>query len=97
MQCDHDIPTGDHTLHILCHYIDLTPGDIHNYLNTWAIQHMTWIKSISQNILRKKNLPLSDYLLNMSTSGVPLDEIGILIVRSQSCYTDERTLLVPIK
>ena len=41
---------------------------------------MGWIDQISKTILEKKKLPVTDYLLNLSTSGVPLDEIGILIV-----------------
>ena len=36
---------------------------------------MAWIKQIS-----KKKLQVMDYLLNLSTSGVKLDEIGLLIV-----------------
>ena len=40
---------------------------------------MGWIDQISKTILEKK-LPVTDYLLNISTSGMPLDEIGILIV-----------------
>ena len=41
---------------------------------------MGWIDQISKTILEKKKLLVTDYLLNISTSGMPLDEIGILIV-----------------
>ena len=37
-------------------------------------------RSNQQDNFRKKKLRVTDYLLNISTSGVPLDEIGILIV-----------------
>ena len=41
---------------------------------------MAWIKKISKSILERKKIPVTDYLLNLSTSGVKLDEIRILIV-----------------
>ena len=46
---------------------------------------MAWIKQISKTILEKKKIPVMDYLLNLSTSGVKLDKIGLLIV---SCMYD---------
>ena len=65
--------------------MELQPSDVHNYLHTWALNHMAWIKKISKSILERKKIPVMDYLLNLSTSGVKLDEIGILIV---SCMYD---------
>ena len=60
--------------------MELQPLDVHNYLHTWTLYHLVWIKKISKSILERKKVPVMDYLLNLSTSGVKLDEIGILIV-----------------
>ena len=49
-------------------------------MHTWALNHMAWIKQISKTILEQKKIPVTDYLLNLSTSGVKLDKIGLLIV-----------------
>ena len=49
-------------------------------MNTRALSNMDLIKQISEKVLSKKKLNIYDYLLNLSTSGVPLDEIGIMIV-----------------
>ena len=67
-------------LHIICHHIQLQPRDIRGYMNTWALSHMDWIKQISEKVLSKKKLNINDYLLNLSTIGVQLDETGIMIV-----------------
>ena len=60
--------------------MELQPSDVRNYLHTWALNHMAWIKKISKSILESKKILVTDYLLNLTTSGVKLDEIGTLIV-----------------
>ena len=46
----------------------------------WIKKHYTFVDKISKDILECKKLSLKSYIETVSTPGVPIDEIGLLIL-----------------
>ena len=79
-QCDADVPTGDELLHIISHHKLVKPTEIRTYLLVWVKKHKNFMEKISKDILTRKKLTLDDYISTVLTPGVPIDEIGLLIL-----------------
>ena len=69
-------------MHPIHHCVQLQARDIRGYMNTWALSHIDWLKQISEKVLakKKKKSNINDYLLNLSTSDVSLDEFDFMNV-----------------
>ena len=71
---------GDELLHIIPHHKPVSPQEIRNYLPLWINKHHKFMEKISQDILQKKKLSLDNYVKMITLPGVPVDEIGLLIL-----------------
>ena len=74
------MPKGDELLHIISHQKAVTPNEIRAYIPVWVSKHRDFVEKISKDILTRKKLTLDDYISTVSTPGVPIDEIGLLIL-----------------
>ena len=75
-----EVPRGDELLHIISHHKPVTPNEICSYLPVWTKKHHTFVDKISEDILQCKKLTLESYIETVLTPGVPIDEIGLIIL-----------------
>ena len=80
LQCNAEVEKGDELLHIISHYKPVTLLEICNYIPAWVRAYETFKQTISKDILEWKKLTLQDYVSAISTPGVPVDEIGLLML-----------------
>ena len=74
-----DIQPGNETIHILSHYTDHSEDKIWQYMRPFIDKHSTWVHQVACNILGCKKLLLEDYTNTVLTSGIPWDELALLI------------------
>ena len=79
-QWDAQVAKGDELLHIISHHKPITPNEIRSYLPVWIKKHYTFVEKISKAFLQWKKLSLESYIETVSTPGVPIDKIGLLIL-----------------
>ena len=82
-QCCEDVSYYDNTLHLLCHYVgdmklEKARTEILNDFLQWK-ENYEWFAKVTKNLLAKKGMNLSDYIVSMLSGKVPLDEAGILL------------------
>ena len=65
----------------MSHITGKTPEQMRDYLRRFVSQphHAKWIADVGSVFLAKKGLKVSDYLENITSPGVPLDELALLI------------------
>ena len=73
------IQPGNETNHILSHYTDHSEDKIWQYMRTFIGKHSAWVHQVACNILGCKKLLLEDYTNTVLTSGIPWDELALLI------------------
>ena len=79
-QCNHTIPTGQKTIHILSHYWQTQnlKSELYDWVNKWY--HINWIAKVGGEMLRKKGIKVEDYCNDLVELNFPLDTLGILII-----------------
>ena len=75
-----DVPISNELLHIISHHKLVTPNEIQAYLPVWTKKHHAFVEKISKDILDKQKLSVNDYVQTISSKGIPIDEIGLLIL-----------------
>ena len=66
----------------MSHYTGQTEDEIRDYLATFIKKdyHVEWIQDVGAMFLAKKGLSVSQYLENITSPKVPIDELGLLIL-----------------
>ena len=82
LQCDHKVPKFETTWHAFSHLTGRTPKQLRDYMASFIAKdyHKQWIASVGKSFIMKKGLELSEYLENLISPKVPMDELGLLIM-----------------
>ena len=67
-------------LPLFTHYIHKSTSELHEYLKEWMETHHSFVEKVRSCILNCKGLTKDDYILMISQTGQPLDEIGIVLM-----------------
>ena len=71
---------GDELLHIFTHHIKKTEDELREILRTYMVQHLAWVERLSSVIVRDVNVSLEDYVDTITTPGVPLDFVALVVL-----------------
>ena len=82
LQCDHKVPKFETTWHAFSHLTGHTPKQLRDYMASFIAKdyHKQWIASVGKSFIKKKGLELNEYLENLISPKVPMDELGLLIM-----------------
>ena len=73
---------------MLTHYVSCNEDKIQQYMKTFVGKNHDWVHKVGCDILGQKKLKLDDYLNTVLQSGVPWDELALLIfVRMYEIHT----------
>ena len=79
--CLHFDITKERTLHIVTHYFkDLTLEKLREDINVFAEQNISWIRKVGVSTFNKLSMSPLDYIQNLVSGDVVLDELALLIV-----------------
>ena len=82
LQCGFPVRQGDELLHIFTHHIKKTEDELQEILRTYMVQHLAWVERLSSVILHDVNVSLEDYVDTITTPGVPLDFVALVVLCS---------------
>ena len=82
MQCDHAVRKHETTWHAFSHMTGHTPKEMRDYLRNFVAKdhHKVWIMNVGITFIAKKGLSIDEYLDNLLSPNVPIDELGLLII-----------------
>ena len=67
-------------MHIFSHHIQKTEDQLREILRTYMLQHLQWVQHISRVILKDVTVSLEDYIDTITTPGVPIDFVAIVVL-----------------
>ena len=79
-QCNHFIPTGQKTVHILSHHwcTRNLKLELFAWVNKWY--HINWIAKVGGDLLHKKGIKVEDYCNDLVDLTFPPDTLGLLMI-----------------
>ena len=80
LQCGSEyMRQGDELIHVLTHHIRLTEDQLRENLRCYIMNRLDWVAKISARVLKQREQSLEDYIDDITTPGVPLDPIALLV------------------
>ena len=80
LQCGSEyVRQGDELIHVLTHHIRLTEDQLRENLQCYIMNRLDWVAKISARVLKQREQSLEDYIDDITTPGVPLDPIALLV------------------
>ena len=80
LQCGSEyMRQGDELIHVLTHHIRLTEDQLRENLRCYIMNRLDWVEKISACVLKQRDQSLEDYIDEITTPGVPLDPIALLV------------------
>ena len=78
---DSDIPRGERTFQLLCHYFHKDHKLTHNeWLPDFTNSHIEWIEKVTKSYFHKTKKTLKHFLNYWLIPAFPLNEVGIMLL-----------------
>ena len=80
-QCDFtNVHCGDELLHIFSQHIRKTETELREIMRSYMLKRVAWLQHISHVVLQEVGVSVEDYIDMITTSGVPLDFISMVVL-----------------
>ena len=71
--------------HIL-HHVEHTEDQLREILQDFMLLHIEWVTSLTSTVHKYTQVPVKDYIDSITTPGVPLDFVGLMVFAAFSTY-----------